>query len=142
MTRVLCLLSLVAMVGCGSSTTEPVADPEPADAGKGEAADRWSTPEGAVKTFIAAAAEEDVDLLSQSFSADSEGEFRSLVEKTATAEMLGELKEMFAEATVTSTRAGEDGTTASVKVRLPRSSREEETLYMVKEGDDWKVRGF
>lgn len=100
----------------------------------------FSTPDAAVTTFFEAAETKDVEVLSVCFSKNSDGEFRSLVEKTTSDEMLDELRDMFQGATITSTDASDQE--AVVEVALPNFDRGEETLNLVKEGDAWRIRGF
>jgi hypothetical protein len=109
---------------------------------KGGSGGEFATPEAAVQTFFKACAAKDVDLLSRCFASTSEGEFKSLRDKTVTDDMLEELKGMFAGAAITKTVYRDDPNRATVHVSLTLEGRSKESLYMVKEGAAWKIRGF
>lgn len=137
------VLSLLVVTGCEKEPDASPSEPAKGESGGGAtAAERWGSPEATAKTFIDAAVKKDADLLSKSFSAKSEGEFKPLAEKTATQEQLDELKTMFDGASVTGTEISADGTQASVDVDLPKSARKKETLNLLKEGEAWKIQGF
>lgn len=99
-----------------------------------------STPEAAVLVFIRAAVQRDADTLSRCFSQRAAGEFRPLLNKNATPEMLGELAQMFSNATVTNVDVM--GDRAQVQVRLPNHPRGSETLSLEREGGQWRIVDF
>jgi hypothetical protein len=122
--RTLVLLSAAILaVGCGGG-----------DAGS------FGSPEDAVKSFISAANAKDAEALSKCFSSTCQGEFKKLLNKTASAEDLAELAEMFKGASVGEAKT--EGNSSKVEVKLPEHPRGSEKLDVVKEGDAWKIQGF
>ena len=93
-----------------------------------------STPRSAAESFFDACAAQDRELLAECFSKGAEGEFRVLIDKTATAESLAELKEMFRGAEVVEEKI--DGDRARVRVSLKWKGREEETLRLLEIDDN------
>lgn len=100
----------------------------------------FSTPGSAAKSFFEACASRDRDRLAECFSAGAEGEFNTIVDKSATDESLAELSEMFRDAEVVEEKI--DGDRARVRVSLKWEGRKEETLNMVREQGRWFIRGF
>ena len=111
---------------------EPAVGAEaPAPAAK-PAAD-YSSPEATVKTLIKACADQDKAAVAACFSKSSEGEFRPIIEQTASDEMWTEFFDLFKGAELT----GSDGDKVDVKL-----TKRDETIGLKKEGDEWKVMGF
>ena len=100
----------------------------------------FSTPGSAARSFFEACASRDRDRLAECFSASAEGEFKPIVDKSASDESLAELSEMFREAEVVEEKI--DGDRARVRVSLKWEGRKEETLYMVREQGRWVISGF
>ena len=124
-------LALVAIlfVGCGDSDS-----------------DNWgstaSTPDRAVKAFIAGAVKKDVKALGKMFSSNCEREFKKIVDGSVSDKDMDGLAKMFKGATITGATTKVAAGTASVEVKLPGHPRGKETLNLVKEGDAWKIVGF
>ena len=96
-----------------------------------------SSPESTMNTLIKASSEKDKEGLSVCFSKQSAGEFKSIVNKTLTDKDLNDLKEMFENAKIKSSKI--DGSSASVSIQL--SSRDEE-IWMAKENENWVILDF
>jgi hypothetical protein len=96
-----------------------------------------SSPESTINTLIKASSEKDKEGLSICFSKQSAGEFKSIVNKTLTAKDLKDLKEMFGNAKVKSSKI--DGSSASVAIQL--TNRDEEIL-LAKENENWVILDF
>jgi len=134
--RAIAIAIPLIMVSCNKGQQEPAPDgPEPAaePAAPAKPAADYSTPEATIKTLIAACTAKDKAGLSACFSKTSEGEFKSIVEQTATDEEWTEFFDFFKGATIT----GSDGPKVAV---TPTKHAAEITL--AKEGSDWKVMGF
>ncbi|MFQ5723097.1 MAG: hypothetical protein ACE5G6_01295 [Terriglobia bacterium] len=99
----------------------------------------FRTPEATVRTFFRASATMDRELLSRCFSSQAAGEFTGLIEQTASDDELEQLRKMFDGAQITDVRVDESVGKAAVAVNL-RSRRE--LLYLVKEGEEWKIVDF
>jgi NAD(P)-dependent dehydrogenase (short-subunit alcohol dehydrogenase family) len=118
----------VAIEGSLDEDTEiPVEAAAPAPAAD------YSSPEATVRTLIKACAEKDKAAVAACFSKAGEGEFRPIIEQTASDEMWTEFFELFNGAAVT----GSDGDKVDVKL-----SKRDEQINVAKEGGDWKVMGF
>ncbi len=141
-TRALLMIVPMLLFAVGCDSPEPAGDASDQGGQDGAAPVEVAldTPAAAAETFIRAAENEDADGLARCLAEDAEGEFRPLAEGSASAEMLGELADMFEGASVEDTETS-DGT-ASVEVKLPNHPRGRETLNLVKEGESWRVRGF
>ena len=100
----------------------------------------FSTPEATVNTFLQAIASTDIDLLSECFSVNAEEEFTPIREKKVSESDWTELQELFDGAEITDTAIAEDDESATV--HLKGVKRRAEALYLVREGDGWKIRGF
>lgn len=139
MTRTIALTIPLLITGCNEDPKAPEADgPKPAaepaaPAEPAKPAADYSTPEATIKTLIAACAAKDKAGLSACFSKASEGEFKSIVEQTATEEEWTEFFEFFKGATIT----GSEGPKVAVKL-----TKRDEEITLAKEGSDWKVMGF
>ncbi|MCF8269893.1 MAG: hypothetical protein K9I25_07950 [Crocinitomicaceae bacterium] len=96
-----------------------------------------SSPESTMNTLIKASSEKDKEGLSVCFSKQSAGEFKSIVNKTLTDKDLNDLKEMFENANIKSSKI--DGSSASVSIQL--SNRDEE-IWMAKENENWVILDF
>ncbi|GEM_PF-2758797 len=97
----------------------------------------FSTPKAAVETFIAAAENKDLDLLSKCFDVESPGEFRRYREKTATQKDLDSLANFAQGATVKDVE--ERGNSAMVRVKF---KQRDEEIEMKKSSDGWKILDF
>ena len=124
-----------------SSAPQPESAPEPEPSEQPEPLD-FSTPEATVNTFITAGAAKDVDALSMCFSMTVEKEFAGFAAKEATEEDLRLLAEMMSTASVVQTSMKAGGTSAAVEIKMNWEGRTEETINVVKEGEDWKIQGF
>jgi hypothetical protein len=113
------LLSLINLTSCGTSGYD------------------LSSPESTINTLIKASSEKDKNGLSLCFSKQSAGEFKSIVDKTLSEKDLNDLKEMFANATIKSSKI--DGSNATISIKLPQ--RDEEIL-MIKENENWVILDF
>jgi hypothetical protein len=113
------LFSLMNLTSCGNSGYD------------------LSSPESTINTLIKASSEKDKNGLSLCFSKQSAGEFKSIVDKTLSEKDLNDLKEMFENATIKSSKI--DGSYASISVKLPQ--RDEEIL-MIKENENWVILDF
>jgi hypothetical protein len=96
-----------------------------------------SSPESTINTLIKASSEKDKDGLSSCFSKQSPREFKSIVNKKLTDKDLNDLKEMFENAKIKSSKI--DGSSASVSIKL--ENRDEE-IWMVKENKNWVILDF
>jgi len=96
-----------------------------------------SSPEATFKTLITASIEKDKEGLSLCFSEESAGEFERIVNRSLSEEDLNELKEMFENATIKSTKIHGDHALLSVKLSI----RDEE-ISMRKENDNWVILDF
>ena len=130
---------LLIATGCGSEDSSSNTDAGNNDGG-GASSLSFETPTQAAESFCSAAQKKDLEALSQCFSSSCEGEFKTLVDKSASSKSLDELSEMFKEATVKSEKIQENS--ARVEVSLPNHRRKKETLNLVKEDGAWKISGF
>ena len=96
-----------------------------------------SSPESTINTLIKASSEKDKDGLSLCFSKQSPREFKSIVNKKLTDKDLNDLKEMFENAKIKSSKI--EGSSASVSIKL--EDRDEE-IWMVKENENWVILDF
>lgn len=96
-----------------------------------------SSPESTMNTLIKASSEKDKEGLSVCFSKQSAGEFKSIVNKTLTDKDLNDLKEMFENAKIKSSKI--EGSSASVSIQL--TTRDEE-ISMTKENENWVILDF
>ena len=96
-----------------------------------------SSPESTMNTLIKASSEKDKEGLSLCFSKQSAGEFKSIVNKTLTDKDLNDLKKMFENAKIKSSKI--DGSSASVSIQL--TNRDEE-IWMAKENENWVILDF
>ena len=96
-----------------------------------------SSPEATFKTLVTASNEKDKEGLSLCFSQVSAGEFERIVNKSLSEKDLNELKEMFGNATIKSSKI--EGDKALLSVTL--SIRDEE-ISMIKENDNWVILDF
>jgi hypothetical protein len=96
-----------------------------------------SSPESTINTLIKSSSEKDKEGLSLCFSKQSAGEFKSIVNKTLTDKDLNDLKEMFENAKIKSSKI--DGSSASVSIQL--TNRDEE-IWMAKENENWVIIDF
>ena len=96
-----------------------------------------SSPESTMNTLIKASSEKDKEGLSLCFSKKSAGEFKSIVNKTLSDKDLNDIKEMFENAKIKSSKI--DGTSASVSIQL--TNRDEE-IWMAKENENWVILDF
>ena len=96
-----------------------------------------STPEATIKTLIDVSSKKDKQGLSLCFSKQSAGEFKSIVNQTLSDDDLTELKEMFENAKILSTRI--DGTRAVVSIHL---TKRDEEISMAKENENWVILDF
>lgn len=134
--RALAIAIPLIIASCNESQEEIVpGDPKPVaeEAKPIQPAADYASPEATVKTLIAACADKDKAALAACFSESSEGEFRPIIEQTATDEMWNEFFDLFKGATVT----GSDGDKVNVKL-----TKRDETIGLKKEGDVWKIMGF
>ena len=97
----------------------------------------FSTPRAAVQTLITAATTKNVDLLSQCFAETASEEFKPFRTKSASADDLNEIAELFKGATVAAEET--QGGSATVNVKL--QTREEE-IELSKSAEGWKVVDF
>ena len=136
-----CCLVLLLFSGCNSpssNNTGTVANGNnPTSTSGAKAKGDFSTPKGAVETFILAGTNRDADLLSQCFHPDSPGEFRKFREKSMSAKDLDETATFVRGAEVTDVR--ETGDRAVVKVTFKQRNEE---ISMKKSGADWKILDF
>ena len=98
----------------------------------------FSTPESTVETFINAAMEKDVEILSQCFSERSPGEWDDLRYKRSTDKDLSQGKKFVSGGTIIKTEM--DGTDAAI-VFVKFKSRDEK-IHMVKENGRWYIGDF
>jgi hypothetical protein len=96
-----------------------------------------SSPESTINTLIKASSEKDKDGLSLCFSKQSPREFKSIVNKKLTDKDLNDLKEMFENAKIKSSKI--DGSSASVSIKL---NKRDEEIWMVKENENWVILDF
>ena len=96
-----------------------------------------SSPEATFNTLVNASNEKDIEGLSLCFSQESAGEFERIVNKSLSERDLNDLKEMFGNATIKSSKI--EGEIALVSVKL--SNRDEE-ISMQKENDNWVILDF
>jgi len=96
-----------------------------------------SSPEATFNTLVNASNEKDIEGLSLCFSQESAGEFERIVNKSLSEGDLNDLKEMFGNATIKSSKI--EGEIALVSVKL--SNRDEE-ISMQKENDNWVILDF
>ncbi len=97
----------------------------------------FSSPEAAVRTFVRAAIAKDVDLLAKCVHKDCAEEFKTLLNKSTSDEMIKQLAEMFTDAEVGD--AKEEKIDAHVAVKL--TSRDE-VLTMRKSDAGWQLVDF
>ena len=122
------------IASCNEGQQDPAPeDPKPVAEEPAKPAADYSSPEATVKTLIDACAKKDKAAVAACFSKSSEGEFRPIIEQTASDEMWTEFFDLFKGAKVT----GSDGDKVSVKL-----TKRDETIGLKKEGDIWKVMGF
>ncbi len=128
------------LLACGS--TEPASrEVSQKHEGPAPVAADFSTPEGTVKAFFKGCADRDLEAISRCFSKDAAGEFRVIIDKTATAKELDELYKMFKDASIAGTkRIGEER--ADVGVLLPNHPRGKETLSLLNRDGTWKILDF
>jgi hypothetical protein len=156
MSKHLCYLLLALLAGCSgaaSDSNQPASAPA-ADAAQqlgeiaaesetppAEAASHgdFSTPTVAVKTFIAAAAARDAEILSRCFDESAPGEFAKLRDKSASQEDLDGLAMFVDGAQVMEERIEPGEMTAVVSVKL--QTRDEE-FKLAKTADGWKIVDF
>jgi len=96
-----------------------------------------SSPESTINTLIKACSEKDKNGLSLCFSKQSAREFKSIVDKNLSEKDLNDLKEMFANAKIKSSKI--NGSKASVSIDL--AIRDEE-IFMTKENENWVILDF
>ncbi len=95
-----------------------------------------SSPESTMNTLFKASSEKDKEGLSVCFSKQS-SEFETIVNKTLTDKDLNDLKEMFENAKIKSSKI--EGSSASVSIQL--TTRDEE-ISMTKENENWVILDF
>jgi predicted small lipoprotein YifL len=95
-----------------------------------------SSPESTMNTLFKASSEKDKEGLSVCFSKQS-SEFETIVNKTLTDKDLNDLKEMFENAKIKSSKI--EGSSASVSIQL--TNRDEE-ISMAKENENWVILDF
>jgi len=131
--RAIAIAIPLIIASCNEGQQDPAPeDPKPVAEPAKPAAD-YSSPEATVKTLIDACANKDKAAVAACFSKSSEGEFKPIIEQTASDEMWTEFLDLFNGAKVT----GSDDDTVNVKL-----TKRDETIGLKKEGDEWKVMGF
>jgi hypothetical protein len=100
----------------------------------------FATPEASVNTFIRAAVNKDMKLLSQCFAENSAREFSNIRSQSASGKYYEQLSDMFDGAEVIDFERL--GLKAAVKVNLPNFRRKEEILQMSKTVGGWKIQDF
>jgi hypothetical protein len=96
----------------------------------------FSTPRAGAETFLKAAVERDVEILSQCFDACVEREFRPFQSKSASFEELDSLSDQMKGATVG--EVVESGDTAKVKIMMKQT----DTITMRRTAGEWKIKNF
>lgn len=96
-----------------------------------------SNPEATINTLIKACTEKDKDGLSRCFSKNSEGEFKSIVDKTISDKDLNEMKATFEKASILSSEV--EGSKAMVSLQLKNRV---ERIIMTQENENWVILEF
>ena len=103
-----------------------------------QTADKFSSPETLIETFISASSEQNKEVLSQCFSETAPGEWDAIRSKTITEDGLQELKEFVSGATIT---AMEMKSEDHAIVYVAFESRDE-TILTIKEKGRWYILDF
>jgi len=132
-----CGVMLLLVLGCNYGDTKKTDNANNSNSSDTKSKGDFSTPKAAVETFIMAAQNKDLDLLSKCFDVGSPGEFRPFREKTATQKELDSISEFAQGATVTDVK--ESGNNAVVMVKF---KKRDEEISMKKTADGWKILDF